>query len=767
MNLPSQRAWFTEIDLKQRLSPFKLQLLVLGVAFVSYLSDFSASVFPCHDAREYLSAFQVFYSGLYHDNALTLWLPYGRYGTVSALMYMYITPVGFCVGGIGKLLGVTDVLMLFKCVLLVEYLVFCLGTVKLALLLFERYESVLLVSLGAIFCVNLTFSLDANFHTYYMLPFILRSLTLFLSTGRVRQLWQAGVLCVFACIGNVPYHPPFLALLLTLYALTMLAQGSLKGKRLAFSLSDALPLLVLIAGAAVFVGFYVTNLEGLAGLSTGRDPVTGRVTTEAFLTYGGVTKIPNLIKEYLLGVHTHGDNTFYLGLAPLALAAYALFRCRRRECLAFAVLAAFVVAFSFGGIVARIAYYFPGMSLYRHISLVFGQARVFLLFVAGFGLDTILQKAAAGEPLRASGKGFEIISLSTAAGRIRFGILFVMLAEAVFSFFNATPPWDYALYPFVEAGAWPLNMLLLRLLVYGACGAIAAGLIHSKSLAGPVRVFFFVHVLLLAFAYDMGSYRAAGIFNWPNIGGEDLTTCRELFSPRKLAYVKTRKHPAQWWKQSKELQFIAAPGMPQCMYVHVWEVLGLDPCHPYYRTDFVSEYVAELFRRRNLTLAMFPGDNLFDGRDRWITNAVGYGAPKLRLIAQSDLNAEFLEPDPPRKTVAPMAPLGEVQNVELGPDRMTATVQVSTDVPVRLYYADAFHPGWRAFVNGVETPITRTNIAFKSVPLKPGTNTVEFRFWNGWGARFLYMLAIGAVLIALYVAICLLREPEIQLDKEI
>jgi hypothetical protein len=55
-------------------------------------------------------------------------------------------------------------------------------------------------------------------------------------------------------------------------------------------------------------------------------------------------------------------------------------------------------------------------------------------------------------------------------------------------------------------------------------------------------------------------------------------------------------------------------------------------------------------------------------------------------------------------------------------------VDVEPRQPCTLVLADSFHPGWRAFVDGVERPIQRANVAFRGVALVPGEHTVEFRY---------------------------------------
>ncbi|MFN8635723.1 MAG: YfhO family protein [Chloroflexota bacterium] len=45
-----------------------------------------------------------------------------------------------------------------------------------------------------------------------------------------------------------------------------------------------------------------------------------------------------------------------------------------------------------------------------------------------------------------------------------------------------------------------------------------------------------------------------------------------------------------------------------------------------------------------------------------------------------------------------------------------------------LVLTDPFYPGWRAFVDGVETPILRADFLFRAVELPPGTHAVRFTF---------------------------------------
>ena len=55
-------------------------------------------------------------------------------------------------------------------------------------------------------------------------------------------------------------------------------------------------------------------------------------------------------------------------------------------------------------------------------------------------------------------------------------------------------------------------------------------------------------------------------------------------------------------------------------------------------------------------------------------------------------------------------------------------VQVTARRPSFLVLNDLYYPYWRAYVDGVETPILTANILFRAVPVPPGEHEVVFRF---------------------------------------
>jgi hypothetical protein len=70
-------------------------------------------------------------------------------------------------------------------------------------------------------------------------------------------------------------------------------------------------------------------------------------------------------------------------------------------------------------------------------------------------------------------------------------------------------------------------------------------------------------------------------------------------------------------------------------------------------------------------------------------------------------------------------PYGQVEVVEYRSDQVG--VRVSTEGGY-LVLTDAHYPGWRAYLDGEETPIYRADYLFRAVALPPGQHVVEFRY---------------------------------------
>lgn len=83
---------------------------------------------------------------------------------------------------------------------------------------------------------------------------------------------------------------------------------------------------------------------------------------------------------------------------------------------------------------------------------------------------------------------------------------------------------------------------------------------------------------------------------------------------------------------------------------------------------------------------------------------------------------------------------------EVTPNRIE--VETTGNEETLLVFADAWFPGWRAWVNGEEKPIQQAFHAFQAVPVPAGTSSVIFQFRPSHWNLYLALSVLGMVVIA-------------------
>jgi hypothetical protein len=89
------------------------------------------------------------------------------------------------------------------------------------------------------------------------------------------------------------------------------------------------------------------------------------------------------------------------------------------------------------------------------------------------------------------------------------------------------------------------------------------------------------------------------------------------------------------------------------------------------------------------------------------------------------------------------------------PERLVMSVSTLTDQ--LLVLSEVFYPGWRAWVDGIETPIVRADVALRAVPLRAGAQRIELIF-NPWSAKVGIGISV-ATLIAIVALAAVSRTP--------
>ncbi len=180
---------------------------------------------------------------------------------------------------------------------------------------------------------------------------------------------------------------------------------------------------------------------------------------------------------------------------------------------------------------------------------------------------------------------------------------------------------------------------------------------------------------------------------------------------------------------------------------------------PAYKTDFIAAGVFDMIRSRGGELTPWLAKSL-PVNDETFQNLLVAERPKLQLVRRVQVarTAEeaarlfaalpgptsttvLLSDDP--QVVAPLEPVGRepagtVEVETFSANRLRIRVAVEGKDPAWLVYADAWHPGWRATVDGRTVPILRANLGFKAILVGCGIHDVRMRFdprprtWVAW-----------------------------------
>jgi hypothetical protein len=98
--------------------------------------------------------------------------------------------------------------------------------------------------------------------------------------------------------------------------------------------------------------------------------------------------------------------------------------------------------------------------------------------------------------------------------------------------------------------------------------------------------------------------------------------------------------------------------------------------------------------------------------------------PRRMALVESSGNRPMICPD--------LSPSAAARLVSYEPNRLT--IETNSDQPAFLVVSELYYPGWKATVDGVETPIYRTNFLLRGMAVPPGAHRVEM-WYTAPGAR--------------------------------
>jgi hypothetical protein len=721
--------------------PFRILLLIVVLI---HIPIFPRHIWFDHDSSNFFQTFFTFYNHFFYHGTLVGWLPYNVWGIPAQLLQITtLSPFIYLAALLSGFAKIRDVLWVLKFSVLIEHIGFLMGAYLFAHRILKHRWAGIFTTLGLVASSTWIYQIYWDFHLYYLLPFVFYFLHRFWEENRPHWLWLAGLSTTCLMLGNLPYFAP-------LYALIIIFYSAFHFKKIRFSIFferswenwGLFSIFLLSAFAYLYMGMHMFDhllLEVYA-----RDPKTGLSSMETFLTFGGNTNWGKFLGLYLPRAgQIHGH--IYGGILTLVFVLYRLITPgKSRTFWAFFAMFIFFSLFSLGEKtpVAKLIYYtFPPIRYFRYIGDAFNFLRLFVVLLAGFGLDQFLGDVTRERNSERLTPQWKLVGCALTVFIIGIGVSTVNV--------------DGQFHP----NRWPGFLLFGLLLAF--VGAYLMARIVKQKWIGFVGVLF-LGIDLLVFHYLF-------IEAWPK---KIYWATDQMVEVSGYQYqpFRTRNPNLSPRMKAAHRLVLARTNLAERNHYLLW-----DPCIPNqyygYAVPGVFEYIKE-----NPTI----GNSKISRKQTQrhlsiIMPLVGCGLPKLRLISFNvsvpDLKTakHFVFQDPsmfqrivfhePLKSkrvgsndLLPSNTLGKINVIAFSFNNLVANVHVNDPRGAWLFYPDGYHPGWKAYVDGKQVPIELANLGFKAVALKQGTHRVRFVYFHGIQSVFSYLIAF----LGLIFAICVL-----------
>jgi hypothetical protein len=738
------------------------QLYVLLLPLLFFIPFFSAGVIPIHDGLYKFQAFDFFYTNILLYNELPLWLSNGSFGnTVTPIQIAAITPCGYLAIALGKILNIQSSLLLYKTSFYLEYHFFAYGVFLLSKeILICKISRIYLVA-ACLLTTNWLVQPWFNFHIHYLLPYSFYFLIRNQKTRNANFLVLTVFVELISMIGNAGYFPVLHAFILTLFVLLINTKNNIALTIENMKLASKLGATSLLIFLTTLLGsvLYVFSTQKIITPNLSASEVGFAI--DNFLNYARLTPTTTLM-GYATGGAYNKDNTYYIGLGPLLLVTYGIFKSRSRYFHSFTVVFVALLLLSLGGLAARCFYHFPGMFLYRHIGLVFSIGALVLLISSALIVD--------GGLVAQKRRGVRLgkVQDDYQSPYLIFILLVILFIDLLISWrpgdnqtlFEIDK--DTSLLFFLKLSIYLLYLVWVLQkkprkfwMIVGFVGLTVCDLLSAYGLSlkrGP----FFEHV-------DESVFSVQNILMPANRTNSINLTQEAQVANQRVEVLKFLKRNFQSHNELYALSY-------------AWS--GIDSCNigAAFRNDLWNPYIVKAFEARNNAQAVGALSNLVLNTDSEFLSAIGCGSEKFRLtrnyvLAKEGHEAALLknidagkdqvllnELQPTFKSVPNKS--AEKANVEI--ENFSANfVQVSSNVPgstpALLFYSDGWSKFWEVKIDGQVGVLARANIGFKAVEIPPGKHVVTFRFGDRspekYIAHFLFFVGLMVSLIVWVISI--------------
>jgi hypothetical protein len=763
-------------------------LVFLQVTFYAYLI-LTHRIPGGWDGFQYFHLQYYFLNDAVYSGEIPQWLPYLTHGTVSTWWasiqnsllqsaLLLLSP------WIGEHLQSINFLVIYHLGMFVDELFLLAGVWLLSRKLYDSVFTSFFVTLTVLGSTIWATQTWHNFHFFYAIPMILYFGHCFLDTGKWRYFCFAAHLLILQTFGNMPYVFSVVSLTVFLYFLFYL--GIFRWKISAIKLDCRALFTLIFTGAFLAMAFkaLTINTESIINYNYGRG-TEGESTLSAFLTYGRNFDLKKW-GELFLGISPAMDYSLFIGFIPAALALITIFLKRKRESVVIASVGVVLLLISMATLVSVWAYYlWPTMKYYRHLALISPCVKLFVCLWAGFGFEALLKMDAR------KGGGIFTASLMFLA------VLFLGIAAFLYSLSSDAGLAKKILNSLVDPSTYQddhiqkLSIFVSGLIVYFDEKVLPIQLQLSALFAfltsgiffGMVQAPRFKRTLLMALLFVQVVQIYTYKFIETNIKTISLRNEQIAFTDFQQPPFIERRIPKMIFDKPKDQLlrlfkfnpiywsnnlFFFKDEIGHSFRVDHW----LEPLDDYMKV-YGGQDIDDPLKPHGLfeyNYLLFPLNHPASGKIAGLTEnklqffASAHALKDKRKMADLMKNPEYsgdilfvlgaggdsLREWKDEGSLASnerRSPVYQIQ--KFGSNQLTVTVDAPEDMFI--FYADTWHPGWRATVNGSPAKVYQSNLAYKAVALEAGNNQVKFYFHDLRFSSLYFILGISSLVWIVYL----------------
>ncbi|WP_148208556.1 hypothetical protein [Solidesulfovibrio magneticus] len=734
-----------------------------AVAFNLWLT-FSGRICIGHDTWQYFSLQYYFLGNAAYFGEIPQWLPHLGLGTEGSMWYA--TQGGFVTNillFIAPLLKNIDFRVIFNTGILFQEIILIVGSWLLCRRFLKSPITIFIVTISLLNSSVWATQYWFNFSFLLALPLSLYVGHCFLETAKYRYLFLLFSLIALQTQGNLPYFIVVFTLIITVYFIlyAFLYKNEffcffslVKVNWRLFAATVGVVLLLILVYKTSKLGMHWTAVPS-------RDGSDASVSLHEYLTWGNAFHLSDYLAAFVRTSFSL-DWTFYFGYLPIIGFFFAFKSKPSRSALLFSSVTIFIFLTSLGACVSTVLYYlWPFMSMYRHLSLINILNKVFILILAGIGIDGLL---------------FNRLSINKTACRIKLicvGIVSLVINICII--INLTPElldnWSCQnIFGLAKefASIWTsehyichnlLNVLKVSpLIIEGVVFCMCTlFLVYMVLTSQPKNKQLYILLTLFVFCLDSCGYRVNQYKKFTFIPEKHLNSAFRLESP---FFVR------QWWMGEGGAPLLPL-GDKEKLRKEIFETIPLNSSKKQWISELFlqSELINKDLKIVHYSKSLYDFYKLYFSKKEKDSGKTLYALlaetpPLLRVIGASIVDRIQFYQNPlflysledvskklqeKRFSGEGLFLFSKDKSETLADDHMrrididyeilkfsanNIVIQCSSSVPKNtyLYYADGWHPWWKADVNGHPAKIYQANIAFKAVALDPGVNVVSFNF---------------------------------------